>query len=416
MEKSCKDLIYKNNSDNFKNIIYNNYNSNIENNNNQKSNNLIYSINNKKLKLLHASQAIKIKNKNNNIKKQKIIKNKKILSLSTHDLFNNHCKLIRKSTSHINHLNKEIKNSISGKREIITKKIAVNASVTKKSNNYLGEKKNQDTLFKVKFTDINFSFYGVCDGHGKNGHLISEYIKNNLPIIFYNKLKKIITSNLKKEKNKININYKKLFRESFSIIESNIINNININIDFSGSTCTSLLFTQYSIISANIGDCRAIKGQLINNKWSYELLTRDHKPKEKDEAERIIKLNGEIHPVKNNDGTYSGPKRVWIKEKNYPGLTITRVIGDKLFKKVGVSSEPEIRIIPYKKWDKFVIIASDGLWEYVLNKEVVKIVSYYYMINDCDNAVIKLYEVAYNRWINNRRYIDDISIIVVFLE
>ena len=38
------------------------------------------------------------------------------------------------------------------------------------------------------------------------------------------------------------------------------------------------------------------------------------------------------------------------------------------------------------------------------------------MINDCDNAVIKLYEVAYNRWINNRRYIDDISIIVVFLE
>ena len=195
-----------------------------------------------------------------------------------------------------------------------------------------------------------------------------------------------------------------------------IISNKNINIDFSGSTCASLLFSKYSIISANIGDSRAIKGQLINNKWSYEILTRDHKPKEKDEAERIIKLNGYIHPLILDDGRYNGPLRVWIKEGKFPGLSMTRVIGDKLFKSIGVSSEPEIKIIPYKNYDKFVIIASDGLWDYVSNNEAVQIVSHYYIKNDCDSAVLRLYEIAYNKWINNERYIDDISIIVVFLE
>ena len=68
------------------------------------------------------------------------------------------------------------------------------------------------------------------------------------------------------------------------------------------------------------------------------------------------------------------------------------------------------------QYDKFVVIATDGFWKYVLNDEVIEIVSYYYNLNDCDSAVVKLYEIAYNRWMHKHRYIKDISIIVVFIE
>ena len=66
----------------------------------------------------------------------------------------------------------------------------------------------------------------------------------------------------------------------------------------------------------------------------------------------------------------------------------------------------EVKIFPYSEEDNFIIIASDGLWEYVSNEEV----------KDCDGAVSKLYEISHERWVQYDDYIDDISIIVVFLE
>lgn len=95
---------------------------------------------------------------------------------------------------------------------------------------------------------------------------------------------------------------------------------------------------------------------------------------------------------------------------------MTRVVRYKKDKSIGSCFEPEIKIFPYEKYDKFVIIASDGLWQFVSNEEIIEIVGYYYKLNDCDSSVVKLYEIAYNRWIKNNTYIYDISIIVVFLE
>ena len=153
---------YKNNK-----MIYSKYNSNKENNgdnNNNKDNK------NKKKKLCPAEDIIKTQNKIIQNRKENIAKNKKPLSLFTQDLFSKHYK----------HKNNEKKDTKLSLGEIISKKILINASITKKGNKYFGEQKNQDSLFKVKFSDINFSFYGVCDGHGKNGHLVSDFIKINL--------------------------------------------------------------------------------------------------------------------------------------------------------------------------------------------------------------------------------------------
>jgi serine/threonine protein phosphatase PrpC len=43
---------------------------------------------------------------------------------------------------------------------------------------------------------------GVCDGHGANGHLISDYVKRTLPSVFSNLITQALEiANKKKNKN-----------------------------------------------------------------------------------------------------------------------------------------------------------------------------------------------------------------------
>ena len=312
----------------------------------------------------------------------------------------------------------------------ICKKLISNASLCRKGLNRPeeDEKINQDTLFKVKFGDLNYSYYGVCDGHGPLGHLVSDYIKSNLTFIVYKHLKSLLLqkSNSKSSNNEMNfhsiddsfINFPKLFKECFILMESKLVENKSIDIQLSGTTCISLLFCEDRIISANIGDSRAIKCfyDSNTNKWRYIPLSRDHKPSEQDEARRIKECKGIIHPYVDDDGKYVGPDRVWNEGEELPGLAMSRSFGDEIAKEVGVYSEPEVKIFPYNNNDKFIVIASDGLWEYVNNNEVADIVGKYHEMNDCDGAVSKLYEIAKERWVKYDDYIDDISIIVVFLD
>ena len=54
----------------------------------------------------------------------------------------------------------------------------------------------------------------------------------------------------------------------------------------------------------------------------------------------------------------------------YPGLAMSRSIGDKAGREIGVISEPEIFEMLIQEEDKFIIIASDGVWEFLTNAEV----------------------------------------------
>ena len=132
---------------------------------------------------------------------------------------------------------------------------------------------NQDALFKVKFGDLNYSYYGVCDGHGPLGHLVSDFIKSNLTFIVYKNLKSLLVEKSKSNdidnSNNNNINLKdvddssidfpKLFTDSFILMESKLTQNKYIDIELSGTTCISLLFCSDRIISSNIGDSNIIK-------------------------------------------------------------------------------------------------------------------------------------------------------------
>ena len=67
-----------------------------------------------------------------------------------------------------------------------------------------------------------------------------------------------------------------------------------------------------------------------------------------------------------------GPKRVWLKNKPVPGLAMTRSIGDMAAASVGVTAEPEIKVLSnLNANDKFLVIASDGIWDRLSNVEIM---------------------------------------------
>ncbi|CAD8097598.1 unnamed protein product [Paramecium primaurelia] len=51
---------------------------------------------------------------------------------------------------------------------------------------------------------------------------------------------------------------------------------------------------------------------------------------------------------------------------------MTRSFGDKVGVQAGVIAEPEIQQFIISVYDQFIIIASDGVWEYKSNEEVNK--------------------------------------------
>lgn len=64
---------------------------------------------------------------------------------------------------------------------------------------------------------------------------------------------------------------------------------------------------------------------------------------------------------------------------NIPGLAMSRSIGDGLATSVGVIPDPEFYERDLTPEDKFLVIASDGVWEFLTNEEIMNtIVPYWY--------------------------------------
>lgn len=71
-------------------------------------------------------------------------------------------------------------------------------------------------------------------------------------------------------------------------------------------------------------------------------LSKDHKPNDKEERARIEKCGGKVEKCIEK-GIKIGPYRVWKKGESYPGLAMSRSIGDLVASKIGVICIPGIR-------------------------------------------------------------------------
>jgi serine/threonine protein phosphatase PrpC len=94
-----------------------------------------------------------------------------------------------------------------------------------------------------------------------------------------------------------------------------------------------------------------------------------------------------------------------------PGLAMSRSVGDDVAHSVGVSSEVEVTTHKISKNDQFMILASDGVWEFISSQEAVDLVAS--SSNNMDQAVRKLVKKAQDEWRKYEQVIDDITAVII---
>lgn len=106
------------------------------------------------------------------------------------------------------------------------------------------------------------------------------------------------------------------------------------------------------------------------------------------------------------------PPRIWSKLGNFPGTAFTRSIGDEKAEHLGVFAEPETLAFDITPEDQFIVLASDGVFEFLTSQAVVEIVQRF------SNPVLACRAVvseAYKLWLHYEVRTDDITMICIFL-
>ena len=185
----------------------------------------------------------------------------------------------------------------------------------------------------------------------------------------------------------------------------------------SGTTCVIIFQLGEKIICANVGDSRAIivysKNLDLTDSKIFPL-SYDCKPNLPKERKRIYECGGTVEKALDENGKEEGPFRVYQKGKEYPGLAMSRSIGDIDSKKIGIIPNPEIIEYNISEETKYMIICSDGIWEFMSNEDVMEIANEYYLDNDVKGLCKCLYETSVDYWNEADYYLDDITTIAVF--
>ena len=105
------------------------------------------------------------------------------------------------------------------------------------------------------------------------------------------------------------------------------------------------------------------------------------------EYERIINSGGMVAKIKDKNGKTDNRKKVFKSGYTYPGLTISRSLGDFVAKEWGVISEPEITIYNINYNTKYLVIFSDGISNYLKNEDIRDLGNVYYQSNEIGNFV-----------------------------
>ncbi|KAJ9520745.1 hypothetical protein QJQ45_007617 [Haematococcus lacustris] len=278
--------------------------------------------------------------------------------------------------------------------------IRVNVACMSRAGREPGFKKtNQDNCFAFeKYITEDQSLFGAMDGHGPHGHLVSGYVKQHLPIIMVN--------HLTTEKD-----VKRALTSGFVEVDKSL-GISRIDCEFSGSTCVVSYLKGRTLTTAWVGDSRGVMGREAPDGRIVAMdLTADHKPTTPEEKNRILRSNGRVERLVDETGQPMGPFRVWLQYAWIPGLAMSRALGDVLAHQVGVVSEPEHSVHELCSDDRFIILASDGVWEFISSQEAVDIIAQY---DTAEEACRQLVDEAYQRWLTEEEgVVDDITAVVV---
>ena len=260
--------------------------------------------------------------------------------------------------------------------------------------------------------------------------------------------------------------YEKACREAHIKCNNAMHDEKTVKDKLSGTTSISVGFHAGKMTVSNVGDSRAIlgyrvgKGETSGSSPSeeekkeitadndFELsdaagvklepgsiiaipLSDDQTPYRKDERKRLRKAGARILTIDQLEGRRpvneafddlnlgedideeGDMPRVYCQDHNYPGTAFSRSLGDSIAEDIGVNGEPEILTKNVTRGDEILIIASDGVFEFLTNQRMIDICA---ACKDPLEACNKLLGASYQQWLNYELRTDDISCIVLFMK
>eukprot|EP00439_Symbiodinium_sp_Y106_P078986 s1226_g17.t1 len=254
---------------------------------------------------------------------------------------------------------------------------------------------NQDNYFALHVGSIGL--YGVCDGHGPFGHLVSFRLVQTLPHY-------ITTSKNWGE------DWDACLKEAFLAAQTDLLKlaaSEGINVEASGAAGTVLVFEGPCIHVAHIGDAGCLVASWSRHDSRILHGTEDHKPNNPEERQRLEGAGSEVRQVDVDSF------RIYIKGTNFPGLTMSRAFGDIAC--AGVLQEPHYQRLFVQPSDEvYAVIASDGIWEFIDYSKVVDLTSKKLRLKGPREAVRYLVDASRKRWAAYcGDYCDDITAMIV---
>ncbi len=129
---------------------------------------------------------------------------------------------------------------------------------------------------------------------------------------------------------------------------------LDLDVEGCGSTATLLFVRDRELLSIGwVGDSRA----LLVKDMGWRVLTPDHRIDRAEEHRRVVAAGALIVPP------YVVDRRLGH------GLMVTRTLGDRELRAVGITAEPEATSVRFQEEDVGFVAATDGLWDVVTNDE-----------------------------------------------
>lgn len=267
-------------------------------------------------------------------------------------------------------------------------------------------------------------FLGVFDGHGAEGRPIAHYARDFISNTSREAADKLagprVADGERKERTSPELHRQRLetLKAAFSRAERGLTeSDAGIDHVFSGTTAVVAWLFGKELYTAWAGDSRCVIGRALpleNGRLRFKAVdcSHDQKPVRPDEKRRVRSAGGRIARWQRN----MGPLRVWLPRDWTPGLAMTRSIGDTVLSEFGVSPIPEVTYTTVGVQDSFIVLASDGVWEFMTSQEVVDFIGRMRRegrsASDASEALVR---EAVRRWRRNEVVVDDATAVVMWM-
>ena len=320
-------------------------------------------------------------------------------------------------------INSDKENEVKELNKKVGKGFKLYGKISKAGRNQNGlQKTNQDTpLIHISVGNLQgFNIFGVLDGHGPHGHFVSKFCKEFFIKTMDEYSKQCQQNNITTPEgifNKLKENKFEFITQTFKNADLEMIKYTEFDHDFSGTTCNLVFQFNKYLICASVGDSRGIIIYDQNNTNTYQgifPISNDHKPNLPQEYERILQSGGIVDKLTDQFGCKVGPYRVYKNGLTYPGLAMSRSLGDFQAKDCGVITKPEIIEYNVNHSSKYMVICSDGVWEFLSNEQVRDLGNKFFNKGELGNFCSQLVKEAVHAWETRDIIRDDITVVCVY--